>query len=104
MQKQEEQLTKENARQATRFLQALDIEAEKTYNLKHDKAVSEKMKLSESDVSELVEEFNNQVPGHILLMNGNGYRILITLLANVLIAIEKEELAQVVLKSREPEI
>ena len=96
-------LTKKNVTIAAKVLQALDIEAEQYYVKNLESKVSGQIGASESDVAEFVENFNATVPGHILLMDGNGYRILLSLLVNVLISIEEEELAKSIIESREEE-
>lgn len=99
-------LTPERISQAALTLQALDIEAEKTF-IKHADAAKKELKkpvpIQDHEVSEFVEEFNSSVPGHILLMDGHGYRALLTILANILLAIERPDLSQAVLEAREQE-
>lgn len=103
MQDHKKHLTPTNLATTAQVLQAIDIESEQFYVQNLESKVSGQIGASESDVAEFVENFNATVPGHILLMNGNGYRILLSLLVNILMAIEQHQLAVGVIESREEE-
>lgn len=100
---QEQHLDKDSVTQVAKTLQTLDMEAEKVYKAEHENDVQEKLKMSESDIAELAEEFNKASPGHVLLMDGNGYRMLLSLFANMLIAVNREDLADACIEARVPE-
>lgn len=96
-------LTPENIAIAAKVMQAIDIEAETTFEEQFSEEVGKTIKASESDISELVDHFNKSTPPQILLMNSNGYRMLISLLANMLLTVNLSELAQVAMEAKEPE-
>lgn len=104
MQDPKEFLTEENIVITAKVLQALDITAETTFNKEHAKALAEKIKVSESTISELAEELSNQLPAKFLMLDGSGYRMLFTMVANVLIATDREDLAEVFLAARTEEL
>ncbi len=98
-----EEFTEEEIRTASLVLQAIDIEAESFFNSEHAREFHEKLKLSESDISNLAEEFNEYTAPNILLMDSCGYRIMLSTFVNVLIAMNKRDVAHMVMSFREEE-
>jgi len=83
-------------------IQSLDIEAEKFFNSNCSEVTSE-LKLSESDIGEMANDFNHNTAPHILLMDGCGYRILLSTFVNLLIAAHKHNIAEKIMQFREEE-
>ena len=98
-----EEFTEEEIRTTFLVLQAIDIEAESFFNSECAGEFHEKLKVSESDVSNLAEEFNQCTAPNILLMNSCGYRIMLSTFVNVLIAMNKPDVAHRVMSFREKE-
>ena len=98
-----EEFTEEEIRTASLVLQAIDIEAESFFNSECAGEFHEKLKVSESDISTLAEEFNQCTAPNILLMDSCGYRIMLSTFVNVLIAMNKRDVAHMVMSFREEE-
>ena len=96
-------LTPDNVAKTAKVLQALDVLAENVYNKEHAKEVEPKLKATESDVANLADEMSNNMPAQLLLMDGNGYRMMFTLFTNMLLAVNLRELAEAALEAREIE-
>lgn len=104
MQNHEQYLTPQHIAAAAKTIQALDIQAEQVYNEEHAKEVARALGADENDVAELVASFNETAPSHILLIDGHGYRITLSLFTNLLMCIGRDDLAAVCLESREQEL
>lgn len=103
MENKEEHLTPDRIFTATQTLQALDALAEEVYITKHSKEVEALMRPSESSIAEMVDDLNQQLPGHILLAAGHGYRMTMTIFANVLMTCGRQDLAEIVAEAQLPE-
>jgi len=55
-------------------------------------------------VSDLADNIASDLPAQLLMMDGNGYRMMFSLLVNVLLAAKLEDLAMICLDSREAEM
>ena len=98
-----EDFTTEEIKTVCNFIQALDIEAEKTFQKPEIQKRWKELKLSESDIAELADHFTSQFPFQIILMNGHGYRSLYSALTNVLSLTNHPELRGFVRDFREDE-
>ncbi len=97
-----EDFTDEELASTAAIIQALDIEAEKFFN-KNCSEVTKELKLSESDIGEMANDFNQNTAPHILLMDGCGYRILLSTFVNLLIAAHRHDIAEKIMSFREQE-
>ena len=95
--------TDEELATTANVLQALDVEAESFFNTEHAEKFHDILKLSESDVAELAKDFNEITAPNILLMDSCGYRIVLSTFVNVLIAMEKKDIALKIMSFREEE-
>ena len=95
--------TDEELATTANVLQALDVEAESFFNTEHAEKFHDILKLSESDVAELAKDFNETTAPNILLMDSCGYRIVLSTFVNVLIAMEKKDIALKIMSFREEE-
>ena len=98
-----EDYTDEELATTANVLQALDVEAESFFNTEHAEKFHDILKLSESDVAELAKDFNETTAPNILLMDSCGYRIVLSTFVNVLIAMEKKDIALKIMSFREEE-
>tara|TARA_R100001530_G_scaffold121384_1_gene88826 strand:- start:140 stop:454 length:315 start_codon:yes stop_codon:yes gene_type:complete len=98
-----EDYTDEELATTANVLQTLDVEAELFFNTKHAKEFHNILKVSESDVAELAKEFNEITAPNILLMDSCGYRIVLSTFVNVLIAMERKDIATKIMSFREEE-
>lgn len=99
-----DEFTDEEIKTTSLVIQAIDVEAEVFFNKKHAKEFHKAIKLSESDISTLAVEFNEITAPNILLMDSCGYRILLSTFVNMLLAMDKQALAEKVMSFRQDEL
>ena len=99
-----DEFNEDEIKTASLVLQAIDIEAELFFNSEHAEKFRKVIKLSESDISDLAVEFNETTAPNILLMDSCGYRILLSTFVNVLIAMDKQDIAEMVMSFRQDEL
>jgi len=99
-----DEFTDDEIKTASLVLQAIDIEAELFFNSQHAEKFRKVLKLSESDISDLAIDFNETTAPNILLMDSCGYRILLSTFVNVLIAMDKKDMAEMIMSFREDEL
>jgi len=93
-------LTDSNIRIACQVLQALDIEAEDFYLKYHKDEVEEEFIASENEVMVMSESLRENLPAQILLVNSHGNRAMITTFCNLLISMNRQDLAQICVEER----
>ena len=96
-------LTPQRIADTVKTLQALDSLAEEKFKTDHQEEVKGKIPASSAAIAQMVEDLNGQLPGHVILANGHGYRMVLTLFSNVLIACDRPDLANLCMETREPE-
>jgi hypothetical protein len=98
-----EWLTPENLSLTTKVLQNLDMHIEDYFNSLPAFAHPDHISAAESDVAEMVQSFAQSFSSQLLLMNGHGYRMLLTILVNALKSIDRRDLAEHVYRAKERE-
>lgn len=95
-------LSADRIKQASETLLALDELAATVYGTQHSKAVEEGMACGDSAVAELVQDINKTWPTQLMLADGFGYCIALSLFANTLIACNRQDLAMIVAEAQTP--
>jgi hypothetical protein len=94
-----EDFTDEELETTCNILQAVDIESENFFNSECSDAIRD-LKLSESDISDMTQEFNETTAPQILLMDSCGYRVLLSTFVNLLIATNRKDIAMKIMEYR----
>lgn len=105
----EEYLTSEHIALIAKVVQNIDMRLEYLYNQKLESQteiehnnVTYRLP-SESEVSEAVEKFVMHFPVQLSVWNGNGYRMLLTLIHGALKTIHRSDLAEILMHAKETE-
>lgn len=98
-----EHLDEERIKDTTLLLQSLDIAIERYFLENEVQKIPKTLRFSESDIAELVNDFVETLPSDLLIANGNGYRLLLSILANAYSSIGREDLAELIVRSKKTE-